>query len=252
MRKTIDLNADLGEHHPLDGGALDRQLMPYLSSCNIACGGHAGDLISMQQTVKLALQHKVNIGAHPSYPDRENFGRKVMDIPTAILAQSLHKQIADLQIIVQQQGGQLTHVKPHGALYNLAADDINMAILICETIVKINPELALLGLAQSKLEVAAAKTGLTFWNEAFIDRRYDNSLRLKNRKEEGAVLNHQEGIEQLQLLIEEGKILTDSGKKVTLNADSLCLHSDTPDAIQLAHSISNYLKQQGVSIHSPI
>ncbi len=250
MLKTIDLNADLGEYIDLTHSNLDGELMPLISSCNIACGGHAGDHESMQKSVQLAIANEVSIGAHPSYPDRTNFGRVSMNISKSDLAKSLTNQILNLQNIAKHAGAKIRHVKPHGALYNEAADDDQLATLICETIVKLNPNLALLGLANSAMKEAAQKTGLEFWNEAFVDRRYDNRLRLVSRKIEGAVLNHSDGLDQLKTYIQNGKIITNERIKLSVQVDSFCLHSDTPDAIQMAKSIVEFLNQEAIEIRS--
>ncbi len=248
MMQQIDLNCDLGERYSTDNGLLDQQLMPYLSSCNIACGGHAGTPESMKHTVRLALHHGLNIGAHPSFPDKVHFGRKAIAMSPSDLGDSLTGQITTLKTIVEKQQGRLTHVKPHGALYNLAADDLDLAILICEIIAGITSGIALLGMASSAMAEAAAKTGLMFWPEAFVDRRYEPNLRLRNRTLPGAILNAEERIKQLHLLVLEHKVEAPSGKKIDLVAQSLCLHSDTPDAIGTARQIVEHLTQQHVYI----
>jgi len=234
---SIDLNSDLGEHPGTD---LDEQIMPFLSSCNIACGGHIGDEASVRQTIRLAKKHDVAIGAHPSYPDKENFGRKIIAISETDLKKSLSIQIGLVKQICEEESVLLHHVKPHGALYNLAAKNKQASQLISEIIRSINPLLKLYGLAGSITEEIALENELHFIGEAFADRRYlpDGTLMPRSRKE--AVLTKEtEVLRQAEEIAFNQRIMADNWIRV--KAKTICLHSDTKGAILLAQRIKDHL-----------
>lgn len=229
---AIDLNADLGE-----GDAFDVELLGIVSSCNIACGGHAGDDASMRTTVLAAMSNGVAIGAHPSYPDREGFGRVSGFLAGDELRISLQTQISALASIVLAEGASLLHVKPHGALYNDAVNDQVLADTIASAIVATVPDAALVGLPDSNLQRAALRHDLNFIGEGFIDRAYQTDGQLVPRSEPGAVHD------SLELILPQAISLV--GK-----VDTLCIHGDTPDAPRAAAAVRDALQNQGVEIRA--
>ncbi|SNS49517.1 UPF0271 protein [Ekhidna lutea] len=241
--RTIDLNADLGEHPDSD---LDEQIMPYISSCNIACGGHVGNETTVRKTVRLALKHEVAIGAHPSYPDKENFGRKVMLIQLGDLAASIKDQIEIVQRICEEEGASLHHIKPHGALYNQAAKDPFISELILKVIEEVCPNTLWMGLANSSSERVAKRRGYTFISEGFADRQYESDGTLRSRTLDGAVLKLADVLKQVDELVINHRVKAQEW--LPLEIQSICLHSDTEGAVTLAKEINQHLVSKGVRI----
>ncbi|WP_029033473.1 5-oxoprolinase subunit PxpA [Salinimicrobium terrae] len=241
--KKIHINCDLGE-----GGEHDEELMPLISACNIACGGHAGTLETMQQTVDLAMEHDVEIGAHPSYPDKENFGRVSVPMETEELKRYLVAQILSLKQIAEAEGAILTHVKPHGALYNDAYTNSNIAKVIIDAILEFGNDLVLYAAEGSVLSrLAQDKLPVRF--EAFADRNYNPDGSLQNRTNSGALLTQKEQVlEHVFSMVSEGKITTQKGQKIDSLATTFCLHSDTPNSVE----ILKYLHQKLPSINIDI
>jgi UPF0271 protein len=239
--KTIDLNCDVGE-----GIGNEADLMPYLSSCNIACGLHAGDDQTMKEVVRLAIQLKLRIGAHPSFNDRANFGRVEMEIPDLQLKKLVYDQVVRLQEIVQNEGGTLAYVKPHGALYNMAARSQQMSTIIIDSLLQINADLRLMGLAGSAMQ-EASKGRIGFIAEGFADRKYASNVELKSRNNGGLITDFSAIEDQLRLLLAEGAIMTDAGL-MRLDVHSLCLHGDTPGAVDLVSRIHDLIVSMGVKI----
>lgn len=229
---AIDLNADLGE-----GDSHDVELLAIVSSCNIACGGHAGDEASMRETIASAISNNVAIGAHPAYPDREGFGRSSSFLAGDELRVSLTEQIKKLASIAEQQGAVLVHVKPHGALYNDAVNDRELADLVVGCVAAAVPGAAFVGLPDSELQDAATRHSLNFVAEGFIDRAYQDNGQLVPRAEPGAVLKG------LELILPQALSLV--GK-----VDTLCIHGDTPGAVEAAVAVRGALKKQGVKIRA--
>lgn len=244
MDLKIDLNADLGEH---PNSNLDERIMPYLSSCNIACGGHIGNAKSVKDTVELAKQFSVKVGAHPSFPDSDNFGRKVMNIHPDKLKSSLKKQIDLVNDIAERSEVPLHHVKPHGALYNLAAYDQETSDLICEVITQVNPKLRLYGLAHATTEKVAGSYGLQFVAEAFADRQYMVDGSLMPRSEKGAVLSDEKHVlDQVEELAVNKRVF--ANRWILIDSETICLHSDTKGAVNLAAKIRKHLESKGAII----
>lgn len=243
MAKSIDLNSDLGEHPNSD---LDERIMPFLSSCNIACGGHAGDADSIRKAIDLAAQHGVAIGAHPSYPDVENFGRIVLQVDHEVLAKSLLQQVSLVKEICQEKKAVLHHVKPHGALFNEAAKDEALSNLICSVVKEVDPSLLLYGLAHSVSESVARHQGLHFVPEAFSDRQYEPDRTLRSRQQEGALLSKKEVLKQAEEIAVNQRVYAKDW--VAIKAETICLHSDTEGAVNLAEKIRNHLESKGVQI----
>lgn len=228
----IELNADIGE------GYDDASLMPYLARVSIACGGHSGDVASMATALQLAVEHGVAAGAHPSYPDRSQFGRRPLAASEAEIAAWVTQQTEVLAELAARIGLRLVHVKPHGALYNVAARDAGVARAIARAVAALDPALALIGLAGSQLVAAGQATGLTVLNEAFVDRRYLPSGRLVSRETRGALIHDPEAAaEQARVLARGGPVTTLGGGAVHVRADTICLHSDTPGALNIARAV---------------
>lgn len=233
---VLDINSDLGE-----GMGNDASIMPFITSCNIACGGHAGDEYSIRSTIQLAQKYQVKIGAHPSYPDKANFGRKEMDMSPKALFDTLFHQIS----LVKEQlaGAALHHIKPHGALYNQAAISEQTA----ETIVNLVKEHfseSILYVPDGSIVAALAKhAGLKVWYEVFADRNYNDDLTLVSRKADDAVLHDKEEVMQhLRSMATSGHVKTKTGNTLPIKADTVCVHGDNPSALELAKEIFQFLK----------
>ncbi len=240
---SIDINADVGE------GMDDAELLPYVTSVNIACGLHAGDPSTMDETVALALSHGVRVGAHPGYPDRGNFGRAAMEMPADAVENLVLYQISALEGFVRSRGGKLMHVKPHGALYHSGAEFPDVARAIAEGVRRFRPSLILVGPPESLLIEAGREAGLSIAGEAFADRRYLKDGTLMPRGEKGAVLTDpEEAAEQAVRLARDGAAVAFDGSIVTIRADTLCLHGDTPGAAQIARRVHERLREAGIRI----
>ncbi|MEY3945732.1 MAG: hypothetical protein RJB03_438 [Bacteroidota bacterium] len=244
MKQWIDLNCDMGE-----GYDSDARIMPFISSANIACGYHAGDENTMIRTISLARKQGVVIGAHPSYPDRENFGRKQMSLSADEVYQLVTDQLRILHDIASDMGMPLHHVKPHGALYNTAASDPAIATAIAHAVADFDARMILYGLANSASGPAAQKLGLKFWNEAFADRTYTDEGLLTPRSETGALIENDEAaIAQVWQMLEAGTVLSTNGKAVTLGPDTICIHGDGAHAVAFAQKIHASLQEKGILI----
>jgi UPF0271 protein len=245
---TIDLNADLGEHDGT-GYAADDALLGVVSSANIACGAHAGSRDVMLRTVQSAHDRGVAIGAHPSYPDRDGFGRRAMDIPMDELEGSVRDQIRALASCCADAGASLRYVKPHGALYNRAARDPALAAMLAGCIRDVGLHLCVLSPPQGELESAARAAGLRVAREAFIDRAYDSDGSLVARSEFGAVLTGAEELAARAVRIaRDGLVEAIDGHDIDIAADSLCVHSDSPDALAVVMCARAALVTHGFSI----
>jgi len=240
----IDLNADLGE-----GGSADAELMTLVSSVNIACGFHAGDAQTMLESVRNAIKNGVAIGAHPSFPDRENFGRTAMDLPAeTVYAQTLY-QIGALEAIVRAQQGTLRHVKPHGMLYNQAAKDPVLAQAIARAVRDCNPQLILVGLAGSELIRAGEQLGLNTRQEVFADRGYQPDGSLVPRSQPGALISDEEvALSQTLTMVRSGRVTAIDGTSATVQAETVCLHGDGEHALQFARRLRAAFAEQGILV----
>jgi len=250
--KRIDLNCDLGESFGAWRMGDDDALLALISSASIACGFHAGDPTIMQYTVKQAIAHGVAIGAHISLPDLQGFGRREMRItPDEVHAMTLY-QIGALHAFTQAAGTRLAHVKPHGALYNMAARDASLARAIADAVQQFDPQLHLFGLAGSALTDAGNAIGLATVAEAFADRRYLADGSLQPRNESGAVIDDvEQATEQAIGIAGEGRALTADGSHLKLHADSLCLHGDGTHALAFASRLREALQAAGLRIAAP-
>jgi UPF0271 protein len=248
LTRSIDLNADIGEHDG-DGYAADASLLDVVSSANIACGKHAGSLEVMRRTVALAYERGVTIGAHPGYPDREGFGRREIGLSLGKIIDSFEKQIENLQACCDAEGARLRYVKPHGALYNRAARDADLARLLAGCIARIDSSLVLLALAGSILESEARSLGLRTAAEAFIDRAYMADGTLVPRERSGAVIEHAElAAKRAVEIAATGKIRTVDETELTVKADSLCVHGDSRNALETVRLARANLEAAGFTI----
>lgn len=239
----MDLNADLGE------GMNDAPLLSFVTSANIACGLHAGGPLIMDRTVTLALSRRVQVGAHPGYADREHFGRNPVDLPLDELRALVIYQVAALDGFVRAHGGRLAHVKAHGALYNRAARDPAVAGAVAEAVRAYGSHLILVGLAGSMQPGAARLVGLRAANEAFADRRYLPDGSLMPRSQAGAVLaDPGEAAAQASLIAREGQVIASDGSRVRVDAETICLHGDSPGATAIARAVRDRLESDGVPI----
>ena len=242
----IDLNADLGE-----GCDNDEALLALVSSANIACGWHAGDAKTMRQCVRWAIDNGVAIGAHPSFPDRENFGRSEMNLPVDDVIAGMLYQIGALAAIVKAEGGRLAHVKPHGALYNQAVKDPALADALCEAVRRFDPSLKFFGLAGSGMIEAATRAGLQPVEEVFADRAYNADGSLVSRKLPGALIESDaQAIAQTLSLVRDHRVTAIDGSTVAVNAQSVCLHGDGAHALEFAQRIRERLASEGISVRA--
>lgn len=242
----IDLNADVGE-----GCNSDVELLTLVSSANIACGFHAGDALMMLACVRESLKNGVAVGAHPSFPDRDNFGRTAMQLPPeTVYAQTLY-QVGALAAIVQAEGGLLRHVKPHGMLYNQAATDSVLADAIARAVLAVNPALILVGLAGSELIRAGERLGLPTRQEVFADRGYLASGQLVPRSQPGALIaNEEQALAQTLEMIQRGRVRSIEGQWTLVNAQTVCLHGDGEHALAFARRLRAAFAAQGIIVQA--
>jgi UPF0271 protein len=246
--KRIDLNCDMGEmpEHISDG--TQESLMASFTSVNVACGGHAGDEQTMQTTIKQALRWKLAIGAHPGYPDRANFGRLELKLPPEDVTDFVHQQVRALAHIAARCGAQLTHVKPHGALYNQAVRNREIAGAIAAGVARWTRNIVLVGLAGSPMLDVFRDAGFSVAAEAFADRRYEPDGTLRSRKHADALIRDPDEATQQALTIVQGKVIARDGSQVPLHADTLCIHSDTPGSPQIAAQVAKALREAGFNV----
>ena len=243
MKKIkLDINADVGE-----GIENENELFPFISSCNIACGGHTGNYKTMLSTVGLAKQYNVKIGAHPSFEDRENFGRKILKVDKKELLSSLINQVESLQDILKNQEIKLNHIKAHGALYNLSAYDKDSAKIIIELAKKIDTKLYVP--YSSLISKIAKEQGVETYNELFVDRNYNSDLTLVSRENSNALINDSKTMfEHVKKIINDQIITSINNKNMSVEFDTLCIHGDSPNAIELIKELHLKLKNIGMKI----
>ena len=248
---TIDLNCDMGESTLLWQYSIEKDiaLLQYISSMNLACGFHAGDAHTMHELVDEALLAGVVIGAHPGFPDKENFGRSNMQLPPVKLYDVVLYQLGALDAFLKIQGTRLHHVKPHGALYNMAAKDSVMADIVCKAIKEYNPDLILYGLSGSELIQSANRIELKNCSEVFADRTYCDDGSLTARTEANAMIEaEQESLQQVLQMIQQGMVNSTNGKQVAITAETICIHGDGEHALAFAKTIHTALKQNHIEI----
>jgi len=244
--RSVDLNCDMGE-----GCGNDAELMSFISSANIACGFHAGDIETMRRTAELAAANNVAIGAHPGYRDRENFGRTAMSLPTKQVFDIVREQVLSMSAICGEFQVPLHHVKPHGALYNQAAKDRELAAAIAEAVVSVSPDLILYGLSGSLLITEAEKAGLSTASEVFADRTYQVDGSLTPRTQSGAMLEDAESsIAQVLQMIESQSVVALTGENIPLRAETICIHGDGESAVEIARSIHKSILAHGIEVRT--
>ena len=253
MSESIDLNCDMGESFGLNVIGNDEVLMPLVSSANIACGYHGGDPGTIHRAVRLAQLHDVAIGAHPSYPDLQGFGRRDMGLTSQEDYDIVLYQIGATEAFVRAAGVRLHHVKPHGALYNRAARDLELAEAITHAVYYFDKTLMLYGPAGSALEQAALVTGLTFCREVFADRTYRSDGSLTPRSDVGAVIREVgQCVRQVEEILTTGMVTTIDGSLIPMTADTICVHGDGSHAVEFATALRKALTDHGIRICAPI
>lgn len=247
----VDLNCDIGEDFGRYTLANQKEILKYVTSANIACGFHAGDPSVMRETVKVALENHVKIGAHPGLPDLVGFGRREMAISYQEAYDMVVYQVGALQAFLTIEGEKMQHVKPHGALYNMAAKNPEIAEAIAKAVYDISPDLILFGLASSELTKAGEKIGLPTAHEVFADRTYQEDGTLTSRKQPNALItSHDEAVKQVIRMVKEGKVKSCQGTDVLLRADTICIHGDGEHAVDFAQFIKNELQNNAIEVTS--
>ena len=253
--KKIDMNSDVGESFGNYKLGLDEEVIPLISSANIACGFHAGDPAVMKRTIAIAKESGVALGAHPGFPDLLGFGRRSMDVSLEEIQDYVTYQIGALQALAASQGMRLQHVKPHGALYNMAVGNIEIWDAVAEAMAALDPQLILFVLAgpgRQDLEAIGAKHGIRIAYEFFGDRAYNPDGSLVSRKLPGAVVHdHKQVAEKVLKMVKEGKVVCIDGTEIELKAETICVHGDNPAALELVRSIRKSLEQANVEIAPP-
>ena len=249
MAMTVDLNSDLGESFGRYTLGMDDQILPVISSANVACGFHAADPLVMEKTVKLAKASGVAVGAHPGYPDLMGFGRRNMAVTAEEARAYILYQLEAMDGFLRPADLQMQHVKPHGAFYNMAAVDYQLARAICEAICDYNKDLFLLGLSGSEMIRAAEDVGLQAVSEVFADRAYEEDGTLVSRKKPGAMItDEEEAIRRVVRMVKEGCVTAITGKDIPIRAESICVHGDGEKAVLFAKKIRAALEAEGVAI----
>lgn len=245
----VDLNCDLGEAFGNYGFGGDQQIIPLITSANVACGFHAGDWNVLNETVELAKQHDVGIGAHPGSPDLQGFGRRNMDISAAEIYNIVVYQLGALQGFCSIHDVKMNHVKPHGALYQMGARNKDIAQAIAQAVYDFDPSLIFVGLSNTLLISEAKAIGLNTASEVFADRRYEEDGQLVSRKEDDAVIaDTDEAIQQVLKMVTENKVISRTGKEIDLQADTICVHGDGAHALEFVTQIRKALSKEGISI----
>jgi UPF0271 protein len=249
--KRMDLNCDMGELPDAIDDGTQESLMPSLTSVNIACGGHAGDAQTMRATIEQALRWKLAVGAHPGYPDRANFGRLELNLLPDAIADSVYDQVRALAKVAAGRGAVITHVKPHGALYNQAVGNRALAEAIASGVARWSRDVMLVGLAGSSMLDVFRQSGFRVAAEAFADRRYEPNGTLRSRKFDDALIRDpaEAGRQALQIA-ERGTVTAHDRTEVAVNAQTICIHGDTPGASKIAAAVAQTLRQAGVELRA--
>ena len=244
---TIDLNCDMGESFGVYKLGYDEEAMPYVTSINVACGFHASDPINMLKTVRLAKKYDVAVGAHPSFPDLVGFGRRVMAASIEEIKADVMYQIGALWAFCKAEGVKLQHVKPHGALYNVAEKDVTTAAAIAEAIKAVDPDLYMVCLGNSAMVEAAKKVGVKYVEEAFADRAYTSQGTLVPRKQAGAVIHDVNAVaDRVLSMVKNKTVIAIDGTVVPISAQTICVHGDTPGAVEMIKAIRAKLEQENI------
>jgi UPF0271 protein len=245
----VDLNSDLGESFGRYTLGMDDQIIPLITSANVACGYHASDPVVMEKTIRLAKEAGIRVGAHPGFPDLMGFGRRNMNVTPAEAKAYTLSQLGALDAFCKAQGVAMQHVKPHGALYNMAAKDYALAHAICEGIAAYNKDLIVMALCGGQLLRAAQDLGLRAASEVFADRGYEEDGTLVDRRKEGAMITDEDiAIARVVRMVKEGKVTAVTGKDIDIRADSVCVHGDGAKALAFVEKIRAALTQEGIEI----
>lgn len=248
---AIDFNSDVGELRELVEDGTQEALMASLTSVNVACGAHAGDEFMMRATIEQALKRNVAVGAHPGYKDRENFGRIELKLTSSEIADSVYEQLRDLEKIAQAFGVPISHVKPHGALYNQAVHDETVAAAIAEGVGRWRHDVVLVGLAGSNMLEVFRAAGFAVAAEAFVDRRYEPNGALRSRKLPDALITDPAAAARQALrIVEKGSVLAWDGSEVRVQTQTLCVHGDSPGAAKIAAQVTTTLRAAGVELRA--
>jgi 5-oxoprolinase (ATP-hydrolysing) subunit A len=245
----MDLNCDMGELPEAISDGTQESLMKWITSANIACGGHAGDAETMEATIRQAKKHNIAIGAHPGYPDRESFGRLELRLSSREIANSVFEQVKALHEIAARLGAKIRHVKPHGALYNQAVQNGEIASAIAEGVARWNRNVVLVGLADSPMLDVFCRAGFAIAAEAFADRLYEPNGTLRSRKFDDALIRDPETAGKQAASIATASVLVArGGKQLSVHAQTLCIHGDTPGSDKIATAVSQALRANGVAL----
>ncbi|AFZ69371.1 5-oxoprolinase subunit PxpA [Deinococcus peraridilitoris] len=250
--RPLDLNCDMGESYGRFTLGQDAAVMKFITSANIACGFHAGDFSTMRRTVDLAIEHDVAIGAHPSFPDLQGFGRRAMELTPEEVYELVVYQIGALWGFVRAAGGTLRHVKPHGMLHNMAAVQQPLAAAIVRAVLAVDPTLHLYALSGSEMTRAAEKQGLAVAHEVFADRTYQQNGTLTPRTQPNAMLHDPAlAVQQVLHMVNDGKVRATDGEMVSIRADTVCIHGDGEHALEFVSHLHTALIQRGVQLIAP-
>lgn len=245
----VDLNSDLGESFGTYKIGLDEEVIKFVSSANVACGWHAGDPIVMEKTIKMANEQGVGVGAHPGYPDLAGFGRRNLDVTPKEVKSYVKYQLGALMAFATCNDEKIQHVKPHGAMYNMAVKDYKLAKAIAEAIYEVDKNIILLGLANSEMIKAGKDIGLRVASEVFADRAYNSDGTLVSRSVEGSVIHDADlAISRVIRMVKEGKVRSISGEDINIDAQSICVHGDNPKAVEFVKRIREALKRENIEI----
>jgi len=248
MSYEIDINCDMGESYGRNKIANDANIIPYVSSCNIACGMHGGDYNILKSTIKAALENNVQIGAHPSFPDFYGFGRRKTNINIEDLEASLNYQLEYLHLVLEESGTIMSYVKPHGALYNTLANSEKLASGFIHTIQKFNPSLKIMGLAGSVFEKLVKESNVSFIPEAFADRNYNKQGNLVLRSHPKAIIHKvEEVIDHVFNLIKNQKILSVEKSEINIYCKSICVHGDHPNTLNILKALSSFFEENNIN-----
>lgn len=246
---TIDMNCDLAESFGAYRIGMDEEILPYITSANLACGFHASDPVVMAEAVAACKENQVAVGAHPGYPDLQGFGRRNMQLAPQEVKAMVMYQIGALQAFCKANGMTMQHVKPHGALYNMAGKDPGLAEAVCEAVAEVDPKLILLAQAGSELQRAGEALHLKVAREIFADRAYEEDGSLVARSKPGAMItDEEEAIRRVVTMIREGKTTTITGKEIPIQADSVCVHGDGPKALLFVQKLRQAFAAEGIVV----
>lgn len=247
MGSKVDLNCDMGEGFGVYRLGFDEEAMPFVTSANLACGFHASDPLTMIKTIRLAREHGVAVGAHPSFPDLVGFGRRMLSASLEEIRADVIYQIGALQALCRSEGVSLAHVKAHGALYNLASREMDVAVTLAEAVKFVGGDLTMICLANSVMAEGARKAGVKCREEVFADRGYTSRGTLVPRNLPGAVIHDVDTVvSRVLLMVREGKVRSVDGEEVPVKAETVCVHSDTPGAVELIKAIRKGLEREGL------